>query len=132
MRADSRFGGHFVQGHIDGTSTVETLRRDGESRWIRIGVPPALAPYMVRKGSIAIDGISLTIAELADRCPDGAPGWFEVMIIPFTWTHTHLPSLAPGDRVNLECDMVGKYVARAVDAYSAVGLVRRETQGSTT
>ena len=108
MRADSRFGGHFVQGHVDGTSAVDAIRPEGESTWIRIGVPPLLAPYMVRKGSIAVDGISLTIADLADT-------WFEVMIIPFTWEHTSLKTLRLGSRVNLECDMVGKYVARAAE-----------------
>ena len=123
MRADSRFGGHFVQGHVDGTGTVEGLTRDGETVWIRIRVPPALAPYLVRKGSIAVDGISLTIADLTDT-------WFDVMIVPFTWMHTHLPALAPGDRVNLECDMVGKYVARAVEAYGGAAFARLGTQES--
>ena len=123
MRADSRFGGHFVQGHVDGTSAVAAIRPDGDSTWIRIGVPPMLAPFMVRKGSIAVDGISLTIADLTDT-------WFEVMIIPFTWTHTHLPAVRAGDRVNLECDMVGKYVARAVEAYAGLGAGRPSTQRS--
>jgi riboflavin synthase len=125
MRADSRFGGHFVQGHVDGTSAIERVRRDGDTTWIRIGVPPALAPLMVRKGSIAVDGISLTIADLTDA-------WFEVMIIPFTWTHTHLASIQVDDLVNLECDMVGKYVIRAVEAYGGAATARAATQGSAT
>jgi len=125
MRADSRLGGHFVQGHVDGMSAIERVRRDGETTWIRIGVPPVLARLMVRKGSIAVDGISLTIADLTDA-------WFEVMIIPFTWTHTHLPSVRAGDPVNLECDMVGKYVIRAMEAWATSPAARTTTQGSAT
>lgn len=110
MRADGRFGGHFVQGHVDGTGTVEEIRSDGDARWLTVAFPRDLAPYFVRKGSLAIDGISLTVAGLgADR--------LDVMIVPFTWAHTNLPALRAGSRVNLECDMVGKYVARAVELY---------------
>jgi riboflavin synthase len=108
MRADSRFGGHFVQGHVDGTGTVMAIRPDGDAHWLSIGFPPALAPYLVAKGSVAVDGISLTVAALGeDR--------FDVMIIPFTWEHTNIASLHEGTLVNLECDMVGKYVARGVE-----------------
>ncbi len=107
MRADDRFGGHFVQGHVDGTGTITNLWTEGEARWISIAFPSELGPYLVRKGSIAVDGISLTVAVLADD-------HFDVMIIPFTWEHTNLSALQVGSRVNLECDMVGKYVARAV------------------
>jgi riboflavin synthase len=96
---------------VDATGWVDALREEGEARWVAVSFPPSLAPYLVRKGSIAVDGISLTVAELvAER--------FDVMIVPFTWAHTNLPSLRPGDRVNLECDMVGKYVARAVELFS--------------
>jgi riboflavin synthase len=112
MRADSRFGGHFVQGHVDGMGTVRALRAEGDAYWITIAFADELAPYLIRKGSIAADGISLTVAELRD-------GEFDVMIIPFTWTHTNLSSLSPGDRVNLECDMVGKYVMRAAELAAA-------------
>lgn len=108
MRADSRFGGHFVQGHVDGTGTVEVVRQEMDARWLSVSFPASLAPYLIRKGSIAVDGVSLTVAALGD-------GRFEVMIIPFTWEHTNLGSLRAGERVNLECDMVGKYVARAVE-----------------
>jgi riboflavin synthase len=108
MRADSRFGGHFVQGHVDGVGLLRTIRVDGDARWLTIAFSDDLAAFIVRKGSIAVDGISLTVAELRDRELD-------VMIIPFTWEHTSLPSVAAGERVNLECDMVGKYVARAVE-----------------
>ena len=113
LRADSRFGGHFVQGHVDGTGVVEDLRQEEEARWITISFPPALAPYFVRKGSVAVDGVSLTVAGLGDDRID-------VMIVPFTWAHTSLPSLRVGSKVNLECDMVGKYVARAVELFRPV------------
>jgi riboflavin synthase len=108
MRADSRFGGHIVQGHVDGTGTIEQMREDGEAHWLRVGFPSVLAPLLIRKGSITVDGISLTVAGLDDR-------QFDVMIIPFTWTHTNLASLHAGDRVNLECDIVGKYIARMAE-----------------
>ena len=112
MRADSRFGGHFVQGHVDGVGTVRELRSEADARWLTIEFSPQLAQYFVRKGSITVDGISLTVAGLAaDR--------FDVMIIPFTWAHTNLPSLGVGSRVNLECDLVGKYVARAAELFRA-------------
>ena len=115
MRADSRFGGHFVQGHVDAVADVQDLREQGDAHWITVRVPGPLAALVVRKGSIAIDGISLTVADLRD-------GEFDVMIIPFTWEHTNLSALAAGDRVNLECDMVGKYVARAVELSRGVRL----------
>ncbi len=115
MPADGRFGGHFVQGHVDGVGIVETIRQDGESWTITVRIPVELEPLVVLKGSIAIDGISLTVARL-DR------GLVHVMIIPFTWAHTTLSSLRAGDRVNLECDMVGKYVARSIDLAARSGL----------
>jgi riboflavin synthase len=105
MRADARFGGHFVQGHVDATATVEGLRSDGEAHWLTIGFPAGLAPLLIPKGSVSVDGISLTVAALRER-------QFDVMIIPFTWEHTNLSSRQTGDRVNIECDMIGKYVAR--------------------
>ena len=108
MRADARFGGHFVQGHVDGTGTVADVRDEVESHWLTIAFPPALSPYFVRKGSVAVDGVSLTVAGLGDS-------QFDVMVIPFTWHHTNLRALKPGDRVNLECDMIGKYVARSLE-----------------
>jgi riboflavin synthase len=115
MRADGRFGGHFVQGHVDGVGVVETIRQDGESYWIGIRIPQDLEPFLILKGSIAIDGVSLTVARL-ER------GLMHVMIIPFTWAHTALSSLRAGDRVNLECDMVGKYVARSMELAARSGL----------
>jgi riboflavin synthase alpha subunit len=110
MRTGDRFGGHFVQGHVDGTGTVEALRQDGESHWLTIGFPAPLAPLLIDKGSVTVDGISLTVATLGES-------QFDVMIIPFTWGHTNLAARRAGDRVNLECDMVGKYVARAAELY---------------
>lgn len=108
MRAGDRFGGHFVQGHVDAIGTVERVRRDGDAYWLTVSFPGALAPLLIQKGSIAVDGISLTVAALRER-------QFDVMIIPFTWTHTNLSSLRVTDPVNLECDMVGKYVVRAAE-----------------
>jgi riboflavin synthase len=108
MRADARLGGHFVQGHVDGTGTVEEIRTEGEARWLTISFPIGLSSYLIRKGSVAVDGISLTVAGLGDN-------YFDVMIIPFTWEHTNLRAVKVGDRVNIECDMIGKYVARSIE-----------------
>jgi riboflavin synthase len=108
MRADDRFGGHFVQGHVDGTGSVDAIRQDGDARWVTIGFPEMLAPYFIPKGAVTVDGISLTIAALHAR-------QFEVMIIPHTWTATNLALRRVGDAVNLECDMIGKYVVRTLE-----------------
>lgn len=103
LRADGRLGGHFVQGHVDGVGHVRSVRGDGDHRWLEIDFPPALASNFIVKGSVAVDGVSLTIASLSsDR--------FGVQIIPFTWEHTAFPQLRAGDVVNLEVDMLGKYV----------------------
>ena len=107
MAADGRVGGHFVQGHVDGTGAVDQIRPDGDSHWLTVSFDRSLAPYFIRKGSVAVDGVSLTVAALGSNV-------FDVMIIPFTWANTALSSLKVHDRVNLECDMIGKYVARAV------------------
>ncbi len=108
MRADSRFGGHFVQGHVDGTAEVRAVRKDGDAHCLTFSLSDTLAACLIPKGSVAVDGVSLTVAALRD-------GELDVMIVPFTWDHTNLRSLRPRDRVNLECDMVGKYVARAAE-----------------
>src|SRR6266513_3040407 len=101
LRADSRFGGHFVQGHVDAIGWVEELREDAEFHWLTVSYPSHLAPLIVHKGSIAVDGISLTVAGLGrDR--------FDIQIVPFTMDHTNLSGLQIRDRVNLECDMIGK------------------------
>ena len=108
VRVDGRIDGHFVLGHVDGVGVVEEIRAENDSRWLTIGFPPALAPYFIRKGSVAVDGISLTVAGLGER-------QFDVQVIPYTWSHTSLKGLRKGDKVNLECDMIGKYVARAME-----------------
>lgn len=105
MRADARLGGHFVQGHVDGTGVIEEVRDAGEHHWLTVKFPPALAAYIVRKGSIAVDGISLTVAGVDDK-------HFDVQIVPFTWTHTNLRAAKLHDIVNIECDILGKYVVR--------------------
>jgi riboflavin synthase len=107
LRADGRLGGHFVQGHVDAIGRVEGRRADAEFCWYSVEFPGALAPYIVPKGSIAVDGISLTVARLAGHR-------FDIQIVPFTLDHTNLKQIVPGDRVNLECDMVGKYVVHAL------------------
>ncbi|HJZ71712.1 MAG TPA: riboflavin synthase [Vicinamibacterales bacterium] len=108
LRADSRFGGHFVQGHVDAVGHIEELRPDADFHWLTVSFPSQLAPFLVHKGSVAVDGISLTVAGLgADR--------FDVQIVPFTMEHTNLSRAQVYDRVNLECDMVGKYVVRAAE-----------------
>jgi len=108
MRADGRLGGHFVQGHIDGTGIVEEIRPDGDSHWLTISFDRSLSPYLIRKGSIAVDGVSLTVAGLGGNV-------FEAMIIPFTWSNTALSSLKARERVKIGCDLVGEYVARAIE-----------------
>jgi riboflavin synthase len=109
MRADSRVGGHFVQGHVDATGTIDEIRQEGDSSWLTIKFPTDLAPFIVRKGSIAVNGISLTVAGVDDRR-------FDVQIIPFTNEHTNLRFARLADVVNIECDILGKYVARALEA----------------
>ena len=105
MAADGRFGGHIVSGHIDGTGTVASLRREGNAVWVTITAPLELLAGIVEKGSIAIDGISLTVAAVTDQD-------FSVSIIPHTGAQTTLLERRPGDTVNLETDIIGKYVAK--------------------
>src|SRR5688572_6218355 len=107
LRADARIGGHFVQGHVDATAPVDEIREDGDSRWMTVRFPSELASYIVRKGSIAVNGVSLTVAGVDSQR-------FDVQVIPYTWTHTNIRSLKPGDAVNIECDVLAKYVARAL------------------
>lgn len=112
VRADARMGGHFVLGHVDGVGRIEDLRPAGAFYWLRVRHPAAVAPLIVPKGSIAVDGISLTVAALEAET-------FDVQIIPFTWEHTNLQARRIGDHVNLECDVLGKYVLRALEARQA-------------
>ena len=107
MRADARVGGHFVQGHVDATGRIEEIRHEAEFHWVTVTFPSSLAPYLVPKGSVAVDGISLTVAGLSDTR-------FTVQIVPFTWDHTNLSRVTTGAVVNLECDIIGKYVVRAM------------------
>ena len=108
LRADGRVGGHFVQGHVDAIGHVEEMRGESDFHWLTVGFPSHLAPYIVHKGSIAVDGISLTVAGLgSDR--------FDAQIVPYTQQHTNLVRAQIRDRVNLECDLVGKYVVRVAE-----------------
>jgi riboflavin synthase len=108
LRSDGRIDGHFVQGHVDATGSIEEMRQDGDAWWVTVKFPPSLAAQIVRKGSIAVDGISLTVAGVDDRR-------FDVQVIPYTWQHTNLRFVKVNDLVNLECDMLGKYVLRAME-----------------
>jgi riboflavin synthase len=105
LRADARLGGHFVLGHVDATGSIVAVREDGDCRWIDVSVPPGFEASLIPKGSVAVDGISLTVASLD-------AGRFGVQVIPFTLAHTSLAAARVGDRVNLEGDVLGKYVSR--------------------
>ena len=118
VTASTRLGGHIVQGHVDAVGTV-VCRTSGQ-RWdvLRIGLPPDLSRYVVQKGSIAVDGISLTVSRLSDLPRDDAEregAWFEVSLIPTTLERTTMGFRQPGDAVNLEVDVIAKYVERLVD-----------------
>jgi len=101
----TRLGGHIVQGHVDARGTFLEAIDEGDFWTVRIGFPPEISRYMVEKGSVAVEGISLTIAHLNDNN-------FDIAIIPKTWTVTNLSTLKPGDPVNLEVDVIAKYVER--------------------
>lgn len=105
LRVGDRLGGHFVQGHVDTTATLRTRRPEGEWEFLAFTVDPAWTAYMVPKGSLAVDGVSLTLVTVD---PDG----FSVMLIPHTLAVTTLGKLAPGDRVNIETDMLARHVAK--------------------
>ncbi len=105
MAADGRFGGHIVSGHVDGTGCVTRLRRDDTAIWYTVACEPALLRYIVEKGSITIDGISLTVADVTEHD-------FSISAIPHTVAQTVLRERHEGDTVNLECDIIGKYVEK--------------------
>lgn len=105
----TRLGGHIVQGHVDARGAFLGAKKSGEFWTVRIGFPPEIAQYLVFKGSVAVEGISLTVASLADD-------HFEIAVIPKTWQLTNLSSLKPGDPVNLEADVIAKYVERMIRA----------------
>src|SRR6516164_10029550 len=109
LRVGDRLGGHMVQGHVDGMGTVLSRVRGEHWDVVRIAVPPGLARYLVEKGSVAVDGVSLTVSALGGT-PDEP--WFEVSLIPTTLAATTLGGLPAGGRVNLEADVIGKYVER--------------------
>lgn len=131
MAADGRFGGHIVSGHIDGVGTIRSLIREDNAVWVEIETPDKLLKYIIEKGSIAIDGISLTVAKLTDDS-------FSVSVIPHTGEETTLLIKKPGDIVNLENDIVGKYVERFLN-FNAVdtgrtqnNAVKKDSYGSIT
>jgi riboflavin synthase len=111
MQASDRFGGHIVQGHVDGIGEVASIEEDGFARRVRVTLAPELLRYTVDKGSITLNGVSLTIA---------APGedWVEVSLIPETLERTNLGGLEPGSKLNVECDIVAKYVERLLAPFA--------------
>jgi riboflavin synthase len=111
MQASDRLGGHIVQGHVDGIGEVAGVEDDGFARRVRVALGPELIRYAVAKGSITLSGVSLTIAELGE-------GWVEVSLIPETLERTNLGELEPGSKLNVECDIVAKYVERLVAPFA--------------
>jgi riboflavin synthase len=111
MKASDRLGGHIVQGHVDGVGTVLQTEDDGFARRVRVELPPELLRYVVDKGSITLDGVSLTSADLGDS-------WAEVSLIPETLERTNLGEAEPGSKLNVECDIVAKYVERLVAPFA--------------
>jgi riboflavin synthase len=109
LRAADRLGGHFVQGHVDGVGGIWDVREDGFARVVTIGAPPEIMRYVIEKGSIAVDGVSLTISALGDE-------WFQVSLIPETLERTILGEANTGTPVNLEVDVLAKYIERLVPA----------------
>jgi riboflavin synthase len=112
LKLGDELGGHLVYGHVDGLGIVRSITPDGDSRRIQVEVAEGLAKFLAEKGSICIDGVSLTVSGVGKS--DGAD-WFEVAIIPHTLAVTTLGTLTPGDRVNLEVDMLARYVARMLE-----------------
>lgn len=112
LKLGDELGGHLVYGHVDGLGRVRSVTPDGDSRRIRIEIAEALAKFLAEKGSITVDGVSLTVSAVGRS--EGSD-WFEVAIIPHTWQVTTLGALAAGDRVNLEVDMLARYVARMLE-----------------
>lgn len=109
LTAGKELGGHFVEGHVDGVGRIARLAPEGANWWLSVRVPQELGRYVASKSSIAVDGIGLTVAGWQD-------GIAEVAIIPFTYAHTNLPGLTVGDPVNIECDVLAKYMERLLEA----------------
>lgn len=107
MAANGRFGGHIVSGHIDGTGIIREMKREDNAVWVTVDADAGILRHIIEKGSIAIDGISLTVAYVDDTC-------FKVSVIPHTARETTLLSKSAGDRVNLENDVIGKYVGKLI------------------
>lgn len=105
MSAQGRFGGHIVSGHIDGIGTLTDIKNDGIAKWLTVTAPKEILKYIVMKGSVALDGVSLTVAYIDDKC-------FKVSIIPHTQSETTLLSKALGSKINIENDIVGKYIEK--------------------
>ncbi|WP_332663485.1 riboflavin synthase [Aeromicrobium sp.] len=121
-KAGARLGGHIVQGHVDGTGRI--LDRTPSEHWevVRIGLPQELAKYLVAKGSVTVDGTSLTVVDVVDGSASSQEGpWFSVSLIPTTLAETTLGTKGPGDRVNLEVDILAKYVERLLGAQEKAG-----------
>jgi riboflavin synthase len=110
VKAGEPLGGHLVQGHVDGIGAVAGVSPDGFSRRVRVDVPVELGRYLAEHGSVAVDGVSLTVAGLGDA-------WFEVALIPETLARTTLAALAPGDSVNLEMDLIARYAERLMQGF---------------
>jgi riboflavin synthase len=119
LRAADRLGGHVVQGHVDGTGAVADISDDGFAKRLRVELPDELLPYVVEHGSIAIEGVSLTIAALTD-------GAVEVSLIPETLERTTLGAVEPGDRLNIECDVLARYVRRQLETDSRLSPLSEE------
>ena len=113
LRLGDRLGGHIVQGHVDAVGVVEASRRRDDALLVELRLPDELEPLMVPHGSVAVDGVSLTVNALP------APGILQLSLIEYTWTHTTLGALHPGDGVHVEADMIGKYVRQLVAPYAA-------------
>ena len=113
LRLGDRLGGHMVQGHVDAVGVVESVQRRDDALLVDVRVPDELEPLLVLHGSVAVDGVSLTVNALP------APGILQLSLIEYTWTHTTLGALRAGDGVNVEADMVGKYVRQLVAPYAA-------------
>lgn len=115
LRVGDRLGGHWVTGHVEGLGRILQITREGRNRWFHIRIPNSVSPYVIRKGSLAVDGISLTVAAVRR-------GIVKLMIIPHTLSHTTLSLKKPGDSVNLEPDVLAKYIRGNVSAYGGVGV----------
>lgn len=114
LRLDQRLGGHLVQGHVDGVGTVRSVAREGDGKRIALAIPEALARFVAEKGSLAVDGVSLTVARAnGTEC--------EIALIPHTLAHTTAGGYAPGRRVNLEVDLIARYLARLLEASGTSG-----------